>query len=197
MRNCESGCRHNPHPYAVVPDCGDHYADYMQQNNTSAANARLVSFLNSPISQATVTGALSLIPGRKYPTWLRRSLIWAPTVVGLAGAAGVFFGVTNPEAGSRFAEPRKNTGRADLDYLPTHLSDGQQAGRTATKASVIAGIGLFASLTTAAGFWADEKIEQGLRRFNVPFPRAAMGIAAGALTWWQAKQNDRQDQQNS
>lgn len=167
----------------------------MQQNNMSAVNTRLATFLNNPIAQATVTGALTLIPARKYPTWLRRGLIWAPVVVGFAGAA---YFVANPKTGLKPTDPHQNTGRADLDYLPaTPLSDGQRVGRSATMIAVGGGIGAVASLTTAAGFWADEKIEQGLRRFKVPFPRAVMGVAAGVITWGQTKQTNRHDQQSS
>lgn len=167
----------------------------MQQKNTSAGNTRLASFLNNPMAQATVTGALTLIPARKYPTWLRRGLIWAPVVVGFAGAAYV---LANPKTDLKPRDPRQNTGRADLDYLPaTPVSDGQQVRRCATTIAVGGGIGAVASLTTAAGFWADEKIEQGLRRLKVPLPRAVMGVAAGALTWGQTKQIDRQDHQGS
>lgn len=167
----------------------------MQQNNMSAGNTRLASFLNNPIAQATVTGALTLIPARTYPTWLRRGLIWAPVVVGFAGAT---YFVANPKTGLKSRDPRQNTGRADLDYLPaTPVSDGQRARRSATIIAVGGGIGAVVSLTTAAGFWADEKIEQGLRRFKVPFPRAVMGAAAGAITWGQTKQNAHQGQHGS
>lgn len=164
----------------------------MQQNNTSVASTRPASLLNHPISQATVTGALTLIPTRKYPTWLRHSLIWGPAVACLAGSVYL---IANPKTGSKTTEPRKNTGRADQDYLPSaRLSGGRRARHAVTMVALGGGIGTLISLTTAAGFWADEKIEQSLGRLNVPFPRAIMGIAAGALTWCQAKQSIRQQQ---
>lgn len=163
----------------------------MPQNTTSTASARIASFFNNPLSQAVAAGALAVIPARTYPTWLRRGMIWTPAIVGVAGSAYL---VTNSKAVSKFAKPQKNTGRADRDYLPTvQLSSTQRASRGTAMVAVGGGIGAVISLTTAAGFWVDEKIERGLRRLNVPFPRAVMGVGTGALIWLQEKQDKRQN----
>ena len=115
--------------------------------------------LQSPWTQAIVTGALTLIPARSYPRWLRGGLIWSSALIG--GIAGGYFMVAQRES-----------------------SPGQQTGSSiALPLAVGVGIGTTLSGLTAAGFWADEKLDRGLRRLKVPYPRVIMGIGAGAITW--------------
>ncbi len=162
--------------------------------------------------QAALTGALTLIPARKYPRWLQRTLIW-----GFPVASGIGFGylAANPETldklgerfgGERFGAERESTGTDD--------GAGQRAGGEANsdggaptlspvkRAIVIAAagaaIGIVPATLTAAALWADEKTDRGLRKLNVPLPRVVMGCAAGGLTWWQVTaENKRKAQQQA
>lgn len=45
------------------------------------------SFSRDPWGQTAVVGALTLIPARKYPAWLRQTMIWVPTLSVTAMAA--------------------------------------------------------------------------------------------------------------
>src|SRR5699024_9429203 len=96
----------------------------MQQNNTSVASTRPASLLNHPISQATVTGALTLIPTRKYPTWLRHSLIWGPAVACLAGS--VYLTANGPAArlgDSLFVRQQVLPGCSSWSQIPQGSND--------------------------------------------------------------------------
>lgn len=131
--------------------------------DVSGADSRFVEMLRSPWAQAVPTGVLALIPARSYPRWLRRGLIWGPPTISVAGVV----------------------------YLVATQS--QQGRKVAAPAASLAAVGSVFSLTMAFGFWADEKLERGLRRLNVPLPRAVMAAAAGAATWWQANQEKQRD----
>ncbi|GAA4476366.1 hypothetical protein GCM10023190_13700 [Enteractinococcus fodinae] len=164
----------------------------MRQSSTSATRQRLTDFLNDPLSQGLLTGALTLIPARNYPTWLRRGLIWAPPIAGGAGAAYL---VMNPKMrrkiAAKVAVAQYSPSTPDSLRPPEPPAAFRTKGPSRTAALIAAGtaVGGVFSLATAASFWADEKIDQGLRRINVPFPRAVMGLAAGGVTWWSLKRD--------
>lgn len=164
----------------------------MRQNITPAPGSNISNILTAPLPQAVLTGALTLIPARNYPTWLRKSLVWGPTVVGVAGA--VCF-AAKPDVRAKLAErlpsaersasgARKIEANAARSVVPTPVR------KTATLIVTGGGVGAIVSVLTAGGFWADEKIERALRRINVPFPRVVMGAVAGLAAWYQAKQDD-------
>lgn len=129
--------------------------------------------LSSRWAQGVLTGALTLIPARSYPRWLRLSIIWAPTAIAASG--GAYF-AGNPEQVQKLTK--------------------QAAGRWRSAAVVLlpaAAVGTVASGAMAAAFWADGKLDRGLRRMRIPFPRAVMGAAAGTATWWMVtKENERE-----
>lgn len=164
-----------------------------------AADSRSRSFLTDPWSQGVLTGVLTLIPARSYPIWLRRSIIWGPTVIGAVLPA--YLGAS-PEAHRRFTERMSRAGqdRAELDNArqaePERSPQPEQQNRLrgAAVAAVAGGaIGAVLTAAMAVAFWGDEKAEQGLRRLRVPFPRVVMGAAAGASAWWSVvKENERE-----
>ena len=45
----------------------------------------------------------------------------------------------------------------------------------------------------ATAIWADEKIDRGLRRSGVPFPRLVMGFSVGAITRWSVTEENQRD----
>ncbi len=162
----------------------------MRQNSTPTSYQRMSDFMTDPLSQGVLTGALTLIPARNYPTWLRCSLIWAPTLIGSAGAGYL---VTNPKIRRKLsakvavAEHTTSTPRSLHPQEPPTAFRTKGFSRTVALIAAGTGVGGVVSLALAAGFWADEKIDTGLRQVNVPFPRVVMGIATGAVTWWQLK----------
>lgn len=142
----------------------------------AAAGCGLSGILTAPLTQATVTGLLTLIPARNYPQWLRRAIIWAPGVMVSAGMATM----------AAYPQSAQQSSQATESAPP----GGLRSVALTTVASVPIGVVLSASM--AAAFWADEALERGLRRMRVPFPRAVLGAAAGAATWWSATRADQQ-----
>ncbi|HLS13211.1 MAG TPA: hypothetical protein VK095_01730 [Beutenbergiaceae bacterium] len=186
--------------------------------------------------QAIVTGAITLIPTRYYPRWLRHALIWGFPATGavaicyfaakpqhlanLGERFGAGFQPTGEGAGARpaLAEQGAVTGQdavadAGAESGQDAVADaGAESGQSAVPEHV-AGAGASESLpagknvlmTAAVGvpiaaafsgvlagaFWADEKIERGLRRARVPAPRVVMGIAAAAVTWYQVTSENK------
>lgn len=163
----------------------------MTQTSAEGLGRTATKFMNDPFSQAIVTGALTLIPVRNYPTWLRRGLIWAPTVAGGLGAV-VF--AANPRlqrklsAKAAIAEQFNPATRKTLHPQEPPASIRSKAPRgTVSLIATGTAVGAGLSVVMAAGFWADDKVERGLRRLKIPFPRAVMGAATGVFTWWTLK----------
>lgn len=159
----------------------------MRQNTTSATRQRLTDFMNDPLAQGLMTGALTLIPVRNYPTWIRRGLIWAPPIAGGAGAAYLMMSPkTRRKIAAKVAVAQYSSSARESLRPPEPPAAFRTKGPSRTAALIAAGtaVGGAVSLVTAVSFWADEKIDQGLRRINVPFPRAVMSLAAGGVTWW-------------
>lgn len=162
----------------------------MRHNSTSATRQRVSDFMKDPFAQAILTGALTLIPARNYPSWLRNGLIWGPPAAGVAG--GVYL-ATNRSARRKLAtkiavaeQPASISQTLRPQEPPAPL---RWKGKNRTASLMITGcaLGGAASLAIIAGFWADEMIDRGLRRLNIPLPRVVMGVATGAFTWWQLK----------
>lgn len=151
-----------------------------------AANFELSTFLGDPLAQGTVVGLLTLIPVRNYPRWLRRSIIWGPIVITSVG--GVCLG-----AKPQMAEQLKQAEPAERSE---HASEPEPVGglRGAARALVPGlAIGAVMSGSMAVAIWADEKIDRGLHRIGIPFPRSVMGVAAGAITWMSVTQENQRD----
>lgn len=156
------------------------------------------SSANSVWLQAIVGGALTLIPARKYPVWLRQTLTWVP-------AAGVFGVMAVPGAGAsveEWASGRVDSGRGtadgvadgrvgakDGDSAPADLgqADERESENGATESHRLARIGTAAAAGALTygmfrfSFWFDEAAERGLRKLRVPYPRVIMGAAVAAF----------------
>ena len=132
--------------------------------------------LSSRWAQGVLTGALTLIPARSYPRWLRLSIIWAPTAIAASG--GAYF-AGNPEQVQKLtkqaagAEPLREpepTAQPEHTAEPEFAAQPESVGRWRSAAVVLlpaAAVG-----TVASG---------------------AMAAAAGAATWWMVtKENERE-----
>lgn len=155
--------------------------------------------------QAIAGGAFTLIPARKYPAWLRHSLVWGST-------AGVFTVIAVPGALARLQEPTPDGADshqpgpdnveaeiADVHSVSVDDSDVPRARTEKVEASnadmaEIAGnplvrIGLATAVAACTyglwrfSFWFDAAAESGLRKLRVPYPRVVMGIGVGGLYW--------------
>lgn len=148
-----------------------------------AANSRFSTFLSDPLAQGTVVGLMTLIPVRNYPRWLRRSIVWGPIV--MTGVGGSYLG-----AKPQTAEQLKQAERSEHASAPEPVSGLRGAVRALVPGLAI---GAVMSGSMAAGVWADEKIDRGLRRIGISFPRSVMGVAAGVITWMSAAQENQRD----
>lgn len=129
------------------------------------------SFSKDPRAEAVVTGAVALIPARKYPQWLRQTFIWAPTL-----------GVT-----ALAATPGATT--AVLRTLGEWQGVEQEPGEVpspppAVRAALAVGAGATMYATWRFSFWFDTAAENALRKLRVPAPRVAIAVAVGAASWW-------------
>lgn len=154
---------------------------------TSEPIPRMTDRLQSPLAQGVLTGAMTLIPARNYPRWIRRSLVWGPLVLAPLGAA--YLGA-NPQLLKSFTT--QQSAEQSEDAIPESTVSGvspevlapTQRCVGATKA-LLPGVALggLVSGMMVAGFWSDEQLERGLRRLRVPYPRLIMGGIAGVITW--------------
>ena len=167
----------------------------MRQDSTFTPRSGFMKFLNDPWSQSVLTGTFTLIPVRNYPQWVRRAIVWGPTVAG--AAAPVVLGrsprlrrkLSTKLALAQHVDPSTRSGlRPQEPPAPVFPSTKRSIGSMVVIGTAL-GAGM--SLLMVGGLWADEKIEQSLRRFNVPLPRVVMGVAAGAFTWWSVKQDQK------
>lgn len=142
-----------------------------------------------PVSQAAVVGALSLLPARRYPGWLKQGMTWGSTglvaavaltpgaMSGLLKALGSKYGDTDQEdsassgssAEARESEAREEAGRPQVSWV------------TRSSAALVAGG--FTYGTWRFAWWADDAAERALRRMRVPAPRLVMAASAAALTY--------------
>lgn len=178
-------------------------------DDDAAAGSRFARLLADPVAQGTITGLLTLIPARNYPQWLRRSIVWGPMVIVIAGMAtmganpqvaqqvserladselrrGPELGVQ--DMGDQRSQPAQQPADAPQEHSESADESEPPGGLRGAALTVLAAapIGATLSGSMAVALWADEKIERGLRRIRIPFPRAVMGAAAGAATWWNA-----------
>ncbi|NDK32350.1 hypothetical protein [Nesterenkonia haasae] len=131
-----------------------------------------------PWGQAALVSALTLIPARKYPAWLKRALVWGPT-------AGVVAIIATP--GAPTSELRKLRTWQGQDPAAVQLPEITPMARTAL--AIGAGAAMYASWRLS--FWSDTAAENVVRKLRIPAPRVAMALTAGAATWWQVTRDNR------
>src|SRR5690625_2436645 len=156
---------------------------------TQSVRERGKNFMMNPWAQAIMTGAVTLAPMRNYPGWLRQSMLWGPLLGGVI--AGGYIGA-NPdrqrELNEFFAKFNANGSAEPQPAEQTSPSESSERSWTPLRAAAAGGtFGAVMSGATALGFWADEKIERGLRRMKVPMPRLVMAVAVGGMNWWQGQ----------
>ncbi|NLS10913.1 hypothetical protein HGQ17_13105 [Nesterenkonia sp. MY13] len=126
------------------------------------------SILSNPTAQAALSGAVTLIPARNYPGWLRGVMSWVPAlaVSGVAMAPGATSGIIKK------LQEREGT------PTDTELPEPSPVVR----AGLAAGLGALVYGSVRLSFLLDEAADRGLRKLRVPFPRVVMGaaVAAGA-----------------
>lgn len=152
-------------------------ADGVKQRGGS----QLQGFLDDPWVQAGVTGALVLVPARKYPRWLWQGLTWGSTaaVVGVA---------LLPGATTKLLEfSARHFGPEDQEQELSEVPEPGPVLRTA----VALGAGAFMYGSWRFSLWADDAVERGLRRLRVPAPRVVMASGTGAATWYQVDRGNR------
>lgn len=126
-----------------------------------------LSIARGPWSQPLVGGTLTLIPGRKYPAWLRHGMTWGST-------AAVVALVAVPGLGSKAL---KSTSVQEEPAADVQLSPKARAGYAAMAGASMYGMWRF-------GWWFDEASEQTLRKLGVPRPRVVLGVAVAALYYF-------------
>lgn len=147
-----------------------------------APNSEFSAFLRAPLGQGVVTGLLTLIPVRDYPLWLRRGIVWGPLVT--TGVGAVYLG----------ANPQRTKALGETVIEPTTESKPVAGWRGIAKMLVPGlAVGTIMSGSMATAIWADEKIDRGLRRSGVPFPRLVMGLSVGAITRWSVTEENQRD----
>ena len=129
------------------------------------------SIARSPWSQAIAGGALALIPGRKYPAWLRQTITWG-------SAATVVAVITVPGLGSKVLERTSGQETPPITTpQTTRISPKAKAGFATVAGALTYG-------TMRFGWWFDEAAEQAMRKMQVPYPRVVLGIAVGVLYYY-------------
>lgn len=131
----------------------------------------------SPWSQAIAGGALALIPGRKYPAWLRQTITWGST-------ATVVAVIVVPKLGAKFLE------HTSVQETPpiTEISPRAKASFATVAGALMYG-------TMRFGWWFDEAAEQAMRKIQVPYPRVVLGVAIGVLYYFTDDRGQKKDDQ--
>ena len=135
------------------------------------------SFSKDPWGQAAAVGVLTLIPARRYPAWLRRTMTWVPTLSVTAIAA---------TPGASTAVLRRLGQWQGQNTKDVKLPEASPAVRAAC--AVSAGAVSYAGWRLA--FWSDTAAETLMRKMRVPAPRAAMALAAAAATGWSIRRDN-------
>lgn len=124
-------------------------------------------------AEATASGALSLIPARKYPAWLRHTLSWGSTALVVAA---VLAPAVVPQFNERVSDGARAKG-ADDHGVAAESADRDLAVRFVAAGfagALVHGLGRFS-------FWLDDAAEHRLRAWRVPYPRVVMSVAAAVL----------------
>ncbi|MFD5823448.1 hypothetical protein [Nesterenkonia xinjiangensis] len=148
----------------------------------------LLQICRGPIGQGLASGAVALIPVRRYPRWLRETIVWAPSIT----MAGMFL---CPEQAQRIARQIGLEGDERAEP-PRSEADGEAEAECESPLAVrLAAAGFFGGAAYAVmrtGLWADTALESGLRRLRVPAPRVVLALAGGVVTWRIAEMERRQ-----
>ncbi|WP_218221964.1 hypothetical protein [Nesterenkonia sp. Act20] len=155
-------------------------------------------WFQDPWVQGIGTGLSALVPARRYPAWLRQTMMWAPAI-GLGAL------VSSPAAWRSLAEsaqarpdsPVAEAAGPQRDGSAVQSPDGSAERPTGASAAdrsrrrpltmwfgragggVAVGALVYCNMRLA--FWLDGAIERGLRRLRVPAPRVVMAVAAGGF----------------
>lgn len=135
-------------------------------------------FSEDPWGQAALVSTLTLVPARKYPTWLKNVMVWGPTV-------GVVAVLATP--GAPTAVLRKLSALQGQNPEEIQFPEINPVARAAV--AVGAGTAMYASWRLS--FWSDGAAENLVRKLHVPAPRVAMALAAGAAAWWQVTSENK------
>lgn len=153
--------------------------------------------------QAIAGGAFTLIPARKYPAWLRHSLVWGSTagiftLIAVPGALAKLQELTPDGAESQQPGPDNDeTRNADVHSVDDSDArrgskekvDASNAGMPEVASNPVVRIGLATAVAACTyglcrfSFWFDAAAESGLRNLRVPYPRVVMGIGVGGSYW--------------
>ncbi len=148
--------------------------------------------------QGIGTGLSALVPARRYPAWLRQTMMWVP-------ALGFGALVSSPAAWRYLADsaqaspdspgaeaagsarnesteqPHGNSAQQPPDTPGVERSRRRPLTRWLGRAGGGIAVGALVYGNMRMGFWLDGAIERGLRRVRVPAPRVVMAIAAGGF----------------
>lgn len=153
--------------------------------------------------QAIVGGALTLIPARKYPAWVRHTLTWGSaagifTLMAVPGVASKLQELTTGKTGSEKAAPEDvdaetvnargdSVEHAGTDRTSTGKVDASKPDFEKTDSNPVMRIGLATAVAACTygmfrfSFWFDGAAERGLRKLHVPYPRVVMGLGTAGL----------------
>lgn len=140
------------------------------------------SFSQDPWAQAALVGGLSLIPTRKYPRWLRQTIVWAPAVATTSLVA---------VPGAVEASRRRLSQQQGKDSEQADTSDINPAARATI--ALAAGAAVYG--VGRISLWSDTATENLLRKMRVPAPRVALSLVAATTTWWSVDYENKQDSQ--
>ncbi len=169
-----------------------------------SSTARYGQQMDSPWVQGVIGGALALVPARRWPRWVRGAYIWVPTLgaASLAAAPELWRGlVKEPDREEAGQQARASTqrdvsvqhvgvGERDLGQARRHAIEEAESAPKLTAAQL--GLRLAAAAAVGGAFyglaklslWADDAMEEGLRRIHVPAPRLTLAVASGAACAW-------------
>lgn len=155
--------------------------------------------------QAIAGGAFTLIPARKYPAWLRHSLVWGSTagiftLIAVPGALAKLQELTPDGAESQQPGPDNVEAEAadvrsvrvddsDVPRARMEKVDASNADMPEVASNPVVRIGLATAVAACTyglcrfSFWFDAAAESGLRKLRVPYPRVVMGIGVGGSYW--------------
>lgn len=155
----------------------------------------LLEICRSPAGQGVLTAVSGLIPVRRYPRWLRETIVWAPSIT----MVGVFLCPEQAQrlvrrAGMEVAAPSDRP-RAETDAEGEPETDAEAPLTARLAAAGFFGAAVYGVMRTS--LWADTALESGLRRLRVPAPRVVLAAAAGTAAWGSAERERRRGSSQS
>ncbi|WP_344680851.1 MULTISPECIES: hypothetical protein [Actinomycetes] len=163
---------------------------------SSRTSSPLLEICRSPAGQGVLTGVSGLVPVRRYPRWLRGTLVWAPTL--LVAAAGFAPERVQQAARAAGVDLDQETGDSADEPAGDPIEDGgdEGSGEGAAPLPARLGLGLLCGAATYGvmriSLWSDTALESALRKARVPAPRLVMAAAGGVAAWGLAERERRQ-----